>query len=163
VLVAVFLVARAWRLRQRKTYSDECLQLPLSSLVAEDIDKILIVRGSDEVTLQRKEHTWYLGEEVADQERVGRFFSALSSSKCAGLASANKEHQDKFSLDEDARVRVSFFKQGNTELSFDLGKSGLQPGTVYVRASDSDMVYQLSSTNIKEIATPFSEDWIKKD
>lgn len=120
------------------------------------VNKIVLTKGEEEITLNKEADVWKLGDENADGEAINAFINALADYPLSDPVSTNKDNYSLFELGDEATGMVTIYDYDAKLVAFVLGK-GSSGGGLYVRFDGDVNVYELPS-DIYAFTQKSSED-----
>ena len=69
------------KISSQKNPDTKNISVNLTGFAKETTEKIVIKKGNDEKNLTRKNDGWYIGEDKADEEKIGQLFNDFSGMK----------------------------------------------------------------------------------
>ncbi len=135
VALGLYLV---FRNTDRTTYT-----LPeLPAVKTQDLTKIEIGKGDQNVVLTRKDDGWLVapGDYPADGNLVDRMLDALADLKVTALVSETRNYT-RYELDENQQIRVTAYQDDKAVRSFHIGKAAETMRHTHITLSEDPHVY----------------------
>jgi len=119
------------------------------------IQKIVIKRPGEEITLQKKEGSWFVldenkEEQEADQEKVDSLLEKLTRVKRTELVSNNEKSHPKYGLGKDQAIELRVYQDENLLLHLLVGDPGPDFESNYVTIGEGKEVY-LTSLSLRSV------------
>ena len=127
-----------FRNTDRTTYT-----LPeLPAVKTQDLTKIEIGKGDQNVVLTRKDDGWLVapGDYPADGNLVDRMLDALADLKVTALVSETRNYT-RYELDENQQIRVTAYQDDKAVRSFHIGKAAETMRHTHITLSEDPHVY----------------------
>jgi len=125
----------------RGSMGDAAARLTLPHLTAADVDRVLVARGSEVVTLIRGAAGWQVNGHQADGAQIEQLFRALADTGASSeLLARRATSHARLGVDSAGR-RVVFAKGVDSLLSLVVGEQGRAFQTAYLRLADDDDVF----------------------
>lgn len=129
----------------------------MSGFAKENIDKIVIKKGSDERTLNFKVDKWFIGEDEADEDKINQLFKDFADLKVKEMASNNEKNWEKFEVTKDNGFQLTITQDGKDNKFF-IGKAGVATSDFYLRRDGIKNVY-LVNGNLREKLVWTADKW----
>jgi len=120
----------------------------LPGIKKDNVNRILVSRGTDSCELVKKEKKWVVKERdnfPADTDRINSFLKKVEEAKIVNIASENKEKFSIFEVDKKKGTEVTLVA-GAKKFNFTVGKVGSDWRTNYVKKKDENQVLSVNKT-----------------
>lgn len=136
-------------------------ELNFSEFSESTTDKISIAKNSEEEIIISKENSvWVISGFDADQRKIDDFFETLASLNIESLVSKNPENHSNFDVTVESGFILTI-TSNNTNSSFIIGKQGATFSSFYIKAKESDNVYEVSG-NLRDKLSQSITAWRDK-
>lgn len=118
-------------------------QLPVISETAKNrISQIEIDTANDTIVLNRKDNTWYIGQEAypAATEKVNAMLDVIEKLTVTALVSESKNYI-RYDLNDDKKITVKAWEGAVISRQFDIGKSATTFRHTFVKLDQDPNVY----------------------
>lgn len=145
-LIIILVISLAGWYLLRTMNQEEVIKSPTAldfgSLQKDNVTKLTLGQGVENLVLEKTADGWKVGEYQADQNTIDGLLTSFASAKVTQMISKNPENHGKFEVDNEKGLKATI-KEGEKEKTFILGKA-VSNNTAYARVPDKNEVYILS-------------------
>jgi len=118
-------------------------QLPaVPDIVKKDISKIELTAPKASIALAREDDAWTIGPQkyLADDKKMTRILDVIDTFTLTDLVSES-ENYIRYELDEENKIRVTAYEDGEPAIAFDIGKTAPSFRHTFTRLGEDPRVF----------------------
>ena len=132
-----------------------------TSISESNTEKFTIQKRTDQKVFIKKGSDWFLNDKKVIFENVRLFFEEFQKAETKERVAKNPENHKELGVTKETGYVVIFTENGGKILSYIVGNSTAGETTYYVRESDSNDVYAMSSIAFYKLSDSVNQ-WIEK-
>ena len=132
-----------------------------TSISESNTEKFTIQKRTDQKVFIKKGSDWFLNDKKVVFENVRLFFEGFQKAETKERVAKNPENHKELGVTKETGYVVIFTENGGKILSYIVGNSTAGETTYYVRESDSNDVYAMSSIAFYKLSDSVNQ-WIEK-
>lgn len=148
--------------KEEKRQKFENISVNFSNFTKENVEKISIKKGDEEIILTPQNDIWKLKDKEVSPEKISELFQALDEAEVQKQSSKNKENHAKFEVTPEKSHTLTI-TSGETESIFFIGKNGPSFDSFYARKKGVANVYLVNGNLKSFLLTTSADDWEKRD
>lgn len=156
VLLLIVSILLFWPREEKQTD----LPKSLFTTTPTEATEIQLKKGSDTVTLLKKETEWKVDDYKANDEKISKLLNSLNNLKLDRRVSLSAENHEQYAVGTESGTLISI-KTGDKTDEVYIGNSGPSAGTFYIRKDGENDVY-LAAGDVLTNLTISKSGWIDK-
>ena len=130
----------------------------LADLSVRDVDGLVIQAGDDEVTLQKLEARWIIGERSVFPAKLGAFWDLVADLDSAPTIARNPDNHRRLGVTEPGTMSVTFLNDGEVVGELLVGATSEESGSTFVRRPGTNEVAMVAG-NLAASFGPRFDEW----